>query len=231
MQLLTNVLLSPYLIFGVLALIFLVISYWSLVGLREYAGYILGVLVGLLVVFVVSSLGAQPDVEAQSVDIQTTTLNLFQATCPAILGIAIGIAFLVIPRLADATLPANYGQAVPRGINVAVITALWVTLLFLFFLVGIEVQRMIGIFALAFMIARLFAVVMAGGSNPNAVLIRQQNGTISAQSVDPNGTPIYDPLTGDPMGVVPPPTTAGNAFSRLDAIRARMQQRNLPPGQ
>jgi hypothetical protein len=50
MQLLTNVLLSPYLIFGVLALIFLVISYWSLVGLQEYAGYILGVLVGIQLV-------------------------------------------------------------------------------------------------------------------------------------------------------------------------------------
>src|SRR5688500_146580 len=99
MQLLTNVLLSPYLIFGVLALIFLVISYWSLVGLREYAGYILGCLVGLLIVFVVSSLGAQPDVEAQSEELQNTTLTLFQATCPAIFGIAIGIAFLVIPRL------------------------------------------------------------------------------------------------------------------------------------
>src|SRR5215213_4482612 len=103
MQFLTNVLLSPYLIFGVLALIFLVISYWSLAGLQEYAGYILGVLVGVLIVFVVSSLGAEPDVAAQSVDLQTTTLNLFQATCPAILGIAVGIAFLVIPRLADAT--------------------------------------------------------------------------------------------------------------------------------
>jgi hypothetical protein len=229
MQFLTNVLLSPYIIFGVLALIFLVISYWSLVGLREYAGYILGVLVGLLVVFVVSSLGVEPNVEGQAEELQYTTLNLFQATCPAILGIAIGIAFLVIPRLADATLPANYGQAIPRGINVAVITALWVTLLFLFFLVGIETQRMIGIFALAFMIARLFAVVMAGGSNPNAILMRQ--GGIAAQAVDPNSQPLYDPLTGDPMVVVPPPNTPGSAFSRLDAIRARMQQRNPPPGQ
>lgn len=229
MQFLTNVLLSPYIIFGVLALIFLVISYWSLVGLREYAGYILGVLVGLLVVFVVSSLGVEPNVEGQTEELQNTTLNLFQATCPAILGIAIGIAFLIIPRLADATLPANYGQAIPRGINVAVITALWVTLLFLFFLVAIETQRMIGIFALAFMIARLFAVVMAGGSNPNAILMRQPNGAITAQAVDPNSVPLYDPLTGDPM--VQPPVPPGSAFSRLDAIRARMQQRNPPPGQ
>lgn len=231
MQFLTNVLLSPYLIFGVLALIFLVISYWSLVGLREYAGYILGCLVGLLVVFVVSSLGVEPNVEGQSVELEYTTLNLFQATCPAILGIAVGIAFLIIPRLADATLPANYGQAVPRGINVAVITALWVTLLFLFFLVGIETQRMIGIFALAFMIARLFAVVMAGGSNPNAILMKQKNGSISAQAVDIGGSQVYDPLTGDPMATMPPPNTPGNAFSRLDAIRSRMQQRNPPPGQ
>src|SRR5687768_34601 len=172
MQFLTNVLLSPYIIFGVLALIFLVISYWSLVGLQEYAGYILGVLVGLLVVFVVSSLGVEPNVEGQAEELQNTTLNLFQATCPAIVGIAVGIAFLIIPRLVS-SLPTNYGQVIPRGLNVAVITALWVTLLFLFFLVGIETQRMIGIFALAFMIARLFAVVMAGGSNPNAILIRQ----------------------------------------------------------
>jgi len=90
---------------------------------------------------------------------------------------------------------------------------------------------MIGIFALAFMIARLFAVVMAGGSNPNAILIRQPNGAITAQAVDPNSQPLYDPLTGDPMVVNPPPTSPGNAFSRLDAIRARMQQRNPPPGQ
>jgi hypothetical protein len=230
MQFLTNVLLSPYIIFGVLALIFLVISYWSLVGLQEYAGYILGVLVGLLVVFVVSSLGVEPNVEGQAQELQNTTLNLFQATCPAILGIAVGIAFLIIPRLVG-SLPTSYGQVIPRGLNVAVITALWVTLLFLFFLVGIETQRMIGIFALAFMIARLFAVVMAGGSNPNAILIRQPNGTITAQAVDPNSQPLYDPLTGDPMTVVQPPTPPGRAFRLLDAIRARMQQRNLPPGQ
>ena len=36
-------------------------------------------------------------------------------------------------------------------------------------------------------------------------------------------------LTGDPM--VQPPVPPGSAFSRLDAIRARMQQRNPPPGQ
>lgn len=225
MSILIDLLLSPYLIFGVLALIFMVISYWSLVGLREYPGYILGVLVGLLVVFVVSSIGVQPNVAGQSVDIKATTLTVFQAFCPAILGMVVGIAFLVIPRLADATLPAHAQAAIPRGIKVAAITGLWVTLLFLFLFVGIQTQRMIGIFALAFMIARLFAVVMSSGSNPAPMM--GAPGMMSAQAVDPNPGPVYDPLTGDPMApAAPPPGSAG--FSRLDAIRARMAQRNQP---
>lgn len=228
MALLTDVLLSPYIIFGVLALIFLVISYWSLVGLQEYPGYILGCLVGLLVVFVVSSVGVRPNVEGQSQEVQKTTLTLFQALCPAIFGMIVGIAFLIIPRLADMTLSPHAQAVIPRGIKVATITGLWVTLIFLFILVSIETQRMIGIFALAFMIARLFAVVMAGGTSPREILITNPSGGISAQSVEVG--PMYDPLTGDPMTTVvqQPPNTPGGAFSRLDAIRARMAQRNPP---
>jgi len=229
MQLLTSVLLSPYIIFGVLALIFLVISYWSLAGLQEYPGYILGCLIGVLIVFVVSAIGVQP---SSSLSDDTATLSIFQAVCPAIFGMIIGIVFLLLPRLADVTLPANYGPAIPRGIKVAAITALWVTLLFLFFLVGIEMKRMIGIFALAFMIARLFAVVMAGGSHPREILISKtkNDGSVMAQSVDVTSSQVYDPLTGDPMMPVQPPGVSAG-FSRLDAIRARMQQRNPPPRQ
>src|SRR5688572_1845202 len=134
MSLLTDVLLSPYIIFGVLALIFLVISYWSLVGLQEYPGYILGCLVGLLVVFVVGSIGIKPNTAGQEVELQKTTLTLFQALCPAIFGMLVGIAFLLIPRLADMTLPPHAQAVIPRGIKVATITGLWVTLIFLFFL-------------------------------------------------------------------------------------------------
>ncbi len=224
MQLLTNVLLSPYIIFGVLALIFLVISYWSLVGLREFPGYILGCLVGLLLVFVVSAIGVQPSTD-QSNDL--ATLTIFQAVCPAIVGMGVGIAFLLLPRLLDVTVHAKYGPAIPRGIKVAAITALWVSLLFLFLYVGIEMKRMIGIFSLAFMIARLFAVVMAGGSNPRDILMAPP-GAVSAQAVDMGASQVYDPLTGDPMMPVQPPGVGGSGFSRLDAIRARMQQRNPP---
>lgn len=226
-QFLTDLLLSPILIFFVLALIFLVISYWSLGMLREYAGYVLGCLVGVFVVIVVSALGVQPDTAAQNVELEATTLTLFQALCPAIGGLVIGIVFLVIPRLADVAMPTNSQAVLPRGIKVAAITSLWVTLLFLFFLVGIQTQRMIGIFALAFMIARLFAVVMSGGQNPREMMVSQA-GMMNAQMVDPNLP--YDPLTGDPMmpPTSAPPPAGGSAFTRLDAIRARMSQRNPP---
>jgi hypothetical protein len=195
-DLLRELFLSPLLIFVVLLFIFVALSYWSVLVLGEYTGYVLGWLVGLFIVVVFASLGVQPDVQAQNVELERATLNIFQVLCSAGIGLIIGISALFFRLI---SLPFR----TPRGVQVAMVTSLWVTLMFLMFLVGIEAQRMIGIFALAFCIARLFGVVLAGGHLPRDFF-----------GIPPAAVGSVDPL--NPAG-----GTGGAAenFNALDAKR------------
>jgi hypothetical protein len=89
-----------------------------------------------------------------------------------------------------------------RGIKIAGMTALGVVLLFLMFMVGVAAQRMIGIFALAFCIAALAGIVIVRGTSASTLF--------NAQGADGEEAPVD-----------------GGNFSRLDAIRARLNnQRN-----
>jgi hypothetical protein len=198
-DLLRELFLSPLLIFVVLLFIFIALSYWSVLVLGENTGYVLGWLIGLFVVVVFASLGVQPDVQAQAVDLERATLNIFQVFCSAGIGLIIGISALVFRLI---SLPIR----TPRAVQVAFVTALWVTLMFLMFLVGIEQQRMIGIFALAFCIARLFGVVLSGGHLPR----------------DFFGIPQTPTDGGDPLN---PGTGAGGAAENFNALDAK--RRNI----
>lgn len=188
--------LSPVLIFLVLFAIFAALSYWAIVILREYPGYALGWLIGLFFAVIYYSLGGDIDATAQAE--QRTQLNLLQVLCPGIFGLLLGGMLMFLIRLGQ-------GYTATQGIKIASLTALMVTLIFLMFVVDINGQRMIGIFALSLCIAGLFAMVV----------FRSGTSTFQAQAQ-------MAPPTA-PGGMQPPPNSP--VMSRLDEIRARMQQR------
>jgi hypothetical protein len=196
---LRELLLSPFLIFIVLVAIFGVFSYISVWRMREIAGYGLGLLMGFFVLVILVAAGVKPPTYAEGETVRFT-LNILQIICPSIIGLLIGFSFLFM-RLIN---PSGSVQA-PRGIKVALMTALWITLLVLMLLTDRTFQWMIGIFALAFITARMFTTVLTGSSTP----------MFSAQSA---GEIPMPPADGTP-------NTAG-VFNRLDQIRNNLQNRN-----
>lgn len=197
---LRELLLSPFLIFVVLVVIFGVFSYVSLWRMRELTGYGLGLLMGFFVLVILVAAGVKPPVYADD-DSMRFSLNILQIICPSLIGLLIGFSFLFM-RLLN---PAGSSQ-VPRGIKVALMTALWVALLVLMVLTDRTFQWMIGIFALAFITARMFTTVLTGGSTP----------MFSAQSA---GEIPMTPMEGGT------PAQPG-VFNRLDQIRNNLQNRN-----
>lgn len=144
--------LSDLLIFAVLAAAFLFLTRRAVIT-QEFAGYGLGWLIGLFIIVVYSSTGAQPALNAQS--IQTpVTLTWFQVLLPTVCGGGLGLGLLYIINL------TRTGR--PRSLTMAAFTALNVTLLFLMFVADSETRRMIGIFALAFAICAVFVIVLFG---------------------------------------------------------------------
>lgn len=154
-QFLQTLFLSDLLIFVVLtgALLFLT---RRAIATQELAGYGLGWLVGLFLLVVYSSTGAQPTFNVQNLE-ASVTLTWFQVLMPTLCGGGLGLALLYIISL------TRTGR--PRTLMMAAFTALNVTLLFLMFIADSETRRMIGIFALAFAICAAFVIVLFGRSD------------------------------------------------------------------
>lgn len=170
-QFLQTIFLSEVLIFVILAGAFLYLSRRA-ISLQEYAGYGLGILIGLFFMVVYSSTGAQPPIEAQTVE-APVTLTFFQVLMPTLCGTGLGLGLLYIISM------ARTGRR--RTLVIAVFTALNVVLLFLMLVADSETRRMIGIFALAFAICALFVLVVFGRAD-NVVA-----GSFGAQSAPPKG--------------------------------------------
>lgn len=199
MQLFQEFILSQWLILAALSLVFLAISRWSVVVLREYAGYGLGCLMGLFFILVYASLGG--DAEPTNTRV---FLNGFQVFLATLMGLFFGAIIIAGIRFG-----MQYARAI--AIQVALYTALNIILIFLVVIEGPIAQRMIGIFALAIGIATLFAMVLFPTS------ARREELNIRAQGVTQSTQP-YDLGSGGGGG-------NSNGGSRLDEIRQRMKSR------
>lgn len=189
-ELFETVILSPILILLILIGAFLALSRWAVFTRKEYAGYGLGILMGLFFVVVYGALGGGSRAIDDTVD---ERLNVFQVITPTFLGLMFGVVILF---------GAWVAQRLPRSLalQIAFYTAFNLVLLLMMFILGPIGQRMIGIFALAFGITTLFAIVLFGGSNYQS----------SGQSVSAQQVPPGDPAEGR---------------TRLDSIRSDFQQR------
>jgi hypothetical protein len=203
-ELLQDVILNPWVVGFLLFGAFIIISRWSLMGLKEYPGYALGVLVGLFFIMVYIALGGggqspQTDINGNPI-VGREVLNIFEVFLATFFGLIFGAAVMVALR---------FGTRFARGVSlqVAFYTALNIILLFMAVIGSAITQRMIGIFALSIGIASLFAMVLFPDATRQA-----QVSSFNAQ--------MY---SGDTGGI--PPQDTGS-MSRLDAIRNKMSQKN-----
>jgi hypothetical protein len=153
-----DLLLSEFIIFFALFGALAVLSRWALLSLKEYLGYGLGWMLGLFFVIVYSSLTGDPEpvMEAQAIEIGGVTLTAFQVFLPSVLGFALGAGLMVIIAL-------GRGKTMQQALKIAGLTALNLILIFLMFVTDETGRRMIGLFALAFGIGTVLAMVMARG--------------------------------------------------------------------
>ncbi len=195
-SLVMDIFLSKWIVFFMILVAFAFVSRWSLQTLREYAGYALGWMVGLFFILVYVSLGGGSQDGTADASLSLSFFDVFMAT---LFGVLFGGVVMIGLR---------YGMRYARGValQVAFYTALCVILLFLVFAEGTQASRSIGIFALAFGIATLFAVVIFPSGN------RRQSTQVNAQTAPGEGSG-YGNGDGAPM-------------SRLDQIRERMNDRN-----
>jgi len=149
-EIIRNVLFSSWVVRIVLTIVFLVLSHWSLRRIKEYAGYALGLMMGIFFILVYISLGGGASSETP---VTRTTLNIFEVILSTFFGLLFGAGIMIGLR---------FGTRFARGValQVALYTVLNLVLLFLAFIEGPIAQHMIGIFALALGIASLFTIVL-----------------------------------------------------------------------
>jgi hypothetical protein len=203
-EMMQDIILNSWVVGIMLFGAFIVISRWSLVFLKEYAGYALGILVGMFFMLVYISLGGGADDATIDPTLVRRTLNIFEVFIATFFGMMFGAVVIIGLR---------FGTRFARGVSlqVAFYTALNVILLFMVVIAGPITQRMIGIFALSIGIASLFAMVLFPDSTRQAHI-----SSINAQSFNPQG--YVD------TGAMQPPVDVGNR-SRLDQIRNKIQQK------
>jgi hypothetical protein len=215
MELLQDILLNKIIIVSSLSLIFLAISHWALMTLREYPGYGLGVLLGLFFVIVYISLGGGANANAAALQY----LNIFQVFLATLLGLIFGSLIQIGLR---------FGMRMAQGValQVALYTSLSIIVVFLALMEGPITHRMVGIFALAVGIATLFGMVLFPApkreQQVRAMSYSQPIATPQDQLQQP---PVQYPQDLGQGGGIP-----AQPMSRLDEIRQRQRLGNNTNG-
>jgi hypothetical protein len=142
-----NLFLNQWFIVFVLGVIFVLFSRWAMSESR--LGYALGWLTGIFAIVVYTALGGADPVQQ---DIEQT-LYLLEVLIPTLCGLLMGGGVITVIALVRANRERE------QALLIAFLTALNITLLFLVLVEGRATQLMIGIFALAFGIASLFAAI------------------------------------------------------------------------
>jgi hypothetical protein len=206
MELLQDIILNKFIIITALSMVFLVISRWAVLTLREYLGYGLGWLLGLFFMIVYLSLGAGQN----AMSTESQYLGIFQVFLATFLGLVFGGLIQIGSR---------FGMRMARGValQVALYTSLAIIVVFLSIMEGPIAHRMIGIFALAVGIASLFGMVLFPVAKREQELMAMSfSQPISSPEEQLQQAPLQYPQENLAQDTVP--------MSRLEKIRQRQQR-------
>jgi hypothetical protein len=196
-----SIVLSQLLVFLLLMGILLSLTQWAWRE-KEYAGYALGWLVGILLILMYGSLTGGISTPAENTD--DFDLSFFTVVIPSFFGIITGYGVLYFLEAFRGS-----GQNRRRSLTIAILTTLDVFLLYIVFDLSGQASRIIGIFALGFAIGALFNRVL----DSTAVPTRGQFETRDEQG--PRMQPFEE---GPPSGNRQPPSIDPNR-DRFDNLR------------
>jgi hypothetical protein len=164
-NLIEQLLFSDFTVFAMLALAVLVITSWART-LREWAGYLLGWLVGIFLILVLSTLFPYPTIapiDPVAPPVQTS-LNFFQLIIPSILGLIIGFGLLFVIRIGG-----NSDMRVGRALTVAGLLSFTLTAGYLILRNPVSDRWGLAVFALTFAIGALLNFIFTRGTARNLV--------------------------------------------------------------
>jgi hypothetical protein len=188
-----GILVSDITLFLVMTIFLLIVTSWAF-SWREYAGYLLGWLTGIVVIIFLSILFPQPaDVSAQAAELPSRT-NALIALLPTAFGVATGFGVMQLIKSGGRS-----SSAVSRALLIAFLVVLILSLWYVMALTRGEARLNIALFLLTFFIGMLF------------------NFVISRRTVTRSVAPGYaQELTTTPLAPPPPPGTDNpNAYGNL----------------
>lgn len=201
-ELIEAVILSDFLIFIVFALMLAAVTAWAL-QIREYAGYVLGWLIGIFFIIIWVSIAGETEAASLDPEESEVNLNFLEVILPAFMGLILGFGVLFVVRVYGS------GSGIRQGITVTILTTTLVGVLFFLATSGEYAQRLIGIFALAFSIGALATFVLRIGSHTPS------QPTSSSAPQSPNDSPTIQEAN-----------IQNAPSSRLDSIRGYFNNNN-----
>ncbi len=151
-----NVLISDFTLFLVMGAFLLIVTSWAF-SWREYAGYILGWLSGIVIIIFLSILFPQsaPEVQAQTID-EPSRLDALVALLPTALGMVVGFGVMQLVKSGGRS-----GSAVSRSLLIACLVTLILSLWYLMMLTQGDARLNIALFLLTFFIGMLFNFIIS----------------------------------------------------------------------
>jgi hypothetical protein len=213
---LQQIFLSDVVIFLVMGFALMLVTGWMIV-LREFAGYLLGWLVGIFLIIVLSTLlpgGTQSPADDFVVNVTFLMLML-----PSMVGLAAGFGVMWLIRMG-----IESNSWVGRALTIAAITSAILVTWYLMLLTVYQTRLMIGIFALTFAIGALFSFILMRGAMMTISRQPVQRKLPINQSAD-GFEPINTLEPGQPITPVEPPSHS--VQDRVHSLRERLRRR--PP--
>ena len=210
-QLLQSIILSDITLFLIIGLLMVLISWWAF-SIREYAGYILGWMVGFLFSLLISAFFVgqpQPELNAdpQTVIGPMVFLGLLVSS---IVGLIVGSFTLIFVRSSTAE-----RSRAARAIAVAIATSFTLAAGYLMILSSFSIRLMIAAFVLAVAIGALF----------NFILTRQRARQSVATLDEPQELRVDVPYTNNMAESVPPEIINSDLPSPLAQRIQKLRQR------
>jgi hypothetical protein len=190
-SLIEGIFLSDFMIFIIICALLMMVTSWAF-RLNEFAGYLLGWLVGIFCIVVYSAVvggnSVNPTVE-EVAEVSTLQLSFFAVAFASMFGLIFGFSASFFARISGGT---TIKQA--RSITIALLTALLVISLYVFATSDEYTRKVMGIFELAFAIGVLTNYVLGGGSPVRRSYPTGVDGQPMAQSGADDGQSNFDRL-------------------------------------
>lgn len=158
-ELIQSIFLSDFTIIMLISLTGLAITGWA-ISKREYTGYILGVLAGIFLVLLFSTIFPEAE-PVETEQVSSRSLTFLTVFIPGLFGLVLGVG---VPAAMNATQLNAYRRV--RALSIALLMSLVISAGYLMLLASTNIRMMIAVFILAIAIGVLLQNILSRQSRP-----------------------------------------------------------------